>query len=124
VHRLHKQRATAAGHPRGDHWKASVEPARKLRQGPLEVDLDRWQLTVAGRAVSISAMQFKLLAHLMRRPGRVFTREELLDAVWGSAASDKDPQVVDVLVSRLRKRLGADQRVIVTVRAVGYRVGD
>ena len=101
-----------------------MEVRRKLKHGSLELDLDRWQVTVAGRVVSISTMQFKLLAHVMRRPGRVFAREELLEAVWGPAAPERTPQVVDVLVSRLRKRLGTAGRVIVTVRAIGYRLGD
>ncbi len=121
--RLHKRLATAE-HPRGHLGKVSVEVRHKLKHGSLELDLDRWVLTVAGRVVSISTMQFKLLAHVMRRPGRVFAREELLEAVWGPAAPDRTPQVVDVLVSRLRKRLGAAGRVIVTVRAIGYRLGD
>src|SRR5687767_4242268 len=88
---------------------------RYLRSGPIELDLERWQAVVPGREVPLSALQFRLLAHLMRRPGCVFTRPVLLEALWGIGAHDRERSAVDVLVCRLRQQLGDAGEVIETV---------
>jgi DNA-binding response OmpR family regulator len=93
-----------------------------LRAGAVTVDVGRHEVTVAGRPVELTATEFDLLAHLMRSPGRVFTRDQLLSAVWGYEAA-AGTRTVDVHVSQLRTKLG-DASPIRTVRGVGYAVDD
>ena len=93
-----------------------------LQTGAVTLDPDRRQATVDGRAVELTATEFDLLAHLMRSPGRVFTRDQLLSAVWGYEAA-AGTRTVDVHVSQLRTKLG-DSSPIRTVRGVGYSVAD
>ena len=94
-----------------------VDQSRHLVGGGIRLDLERRRATVDGVAVVLSEREFALLAHLMRRCGRVCRRDELLHDIWGL---DNDPgsNVVDVCVRRLRKRLGRPP--IETVRGVGY----
>ena len=88
-----------------------------------EVTLDpaRRSVTAAGVAVMLTATEFDLLAMLFRRPGRVFTREELLSAVWGYEAA-AGTRTVDVHVAQLRAKLG-EHSPLRTVRGVGYTAG-
>jgi two-component system, OmpR family, phosphate regulon response regulator PhoB len=93
-----------------------------LKRGPIELDVERWCVRVNEREVDLSPRQFKLLHHLMKKPGRVWTRAELMDAAWGtSAADERQPQVVDVLICRIRRRLRGAATLVETVRSVGYR---
>jgi DNA-binding response OmpR family regulator len=87
--------------------------------GPVTLDPARRAVTVAGTPVHLTSTEFDLLAHLMGRPGRVFTREELLASVWGYAA-DTGTRTVDVHVAQVRAKLGAGAGVIRTHRGVGY----
>jgi DNA-binding response OmpR family regulator len=89
-----------------------------LRLGEVYVDQTRRRVSVAGQEVTLTATEFDLLAHLMRRPGRVYTREQLLSEVWGYAAA-AGTRTVDVHVAQLRGKLG-DASPIRTVRGVGY----
>ena len=91
-------------------------PERVL--GAVRVDEPRRRVTVDGRVVALTTTEFDLLAHLVAAPGRVFTREQLLSAVWGQADYGGG-RTVDVHVAQLRAKLG-DQSPIVTVRGVGY----
>jgi len=75
---------------------------------------------VDGAPVELTTTEFDLLAHLMRRPGRVFTREELLTDVWGYPAGTPT-RTVDVHVAQVRAKIGSAARVR-TVRGVGYAV--
>lgn len=97
----------------------SPEPVdqRYLRGGGVELDLDRRRARVGDSVVALSEREFALLAHLMRSPGRVCTRGELLHDIWGL---DFDPgsNVVEVCVRRLRRKL--NDAPIETVRAAGY----
>ena len=86
--------------------------------GVLRVEVDRRRVQVEGRDVALTATEFALLAHLMRAPARVFTREQLLGAVWGYAAA-AGTRTVDVHVAQLRGKLG-DASPIRTVRGTGY----
>jgi DNA-binding response OmpR family regulator len=91
----------------------------------MELDFDRLRVKVAGRPVKLSGLQLRMLMFLGRRPGIVFTREELLENVWGADAGGHDLKVVDVLVCRLRARLraaGAQTVVLESVRSTGYRL--
>jgi DNA-binding response OmpR family regulator len=93
---------------------------RSLSVGAVTLDGDRRRVTVAGVTVDLTATEFDLLAHLMSSPGRVFTRDQLLSAVWGYEAA-AGTRTVDVHVSQLRTKLG-DASPIRTVRGVGYAV--
>jgi DNA-binding response OmpR family regulator len=90
-----------------------------LRVGTVVLDLEARTVAVADRVIELSQREFLLLRHLMRRAGRVCSREELLSEVWGYAY-DPSTNVVDVCVARLRHKLRVD--LIRTVRNVGYRV--
>ena len=85
----------------------------------MTLDPARRTVTAAGAPVQLTSTEFDLLAHLMDRPGRVFTREELLAAVWGYAAH-AGTRTVDVHVAQVRAKLGDRPSVIRTVRGVGY----
>ncbi|GAA3279642.1 response regulator transcription factor [Dactylosporangium vinaceum] len=87
--------------------------------GPISIDAGRRECRVDGAPVSLTSTEFSLLAHLMGRPGRVFTREELLGSVWGYAAHS-GTRTVDVHVAQVRGKLGTAANVIRTVRGVGY----
>jgi DNA-binding response OmpR family regulator len=93
-----------------------------LQAGPVSLDPGRRQVSIDGEPVELTATEFDLLAHLMRSPGRVFTRDQLLSAVWGYEAA-AGTRTVDVHVSQLRTKLG-DASPIRTVRGVGYSVAD
>ena len=90
-----------------------------LRIGELSLDLRTRRASVGGRVVDLSAREFALTELLLRHPGQVLSREQVLSHVWGF---DFDPgsNVVDVYVRRLRRKLGADH--IETVRGMGYRL--
>jgi DNA-binding response OmpR family regulator len=90
-----------------------------LRVADVELDLDARRCTVGGRQVELTRRQFDLLAMFMQAPGRVFTREQLLEQVWGSLYVS--PKTVDVHVAGLRRGLG-DALRIVALRGVGYRL--
>ena len=87
--------------------------------GPVVLDPSRRSVTAGGTAVSLTPTEFDLLAHLMNRPGRVFSREELLASVWGYAAH-AGTRTVDVHVAQVRGKLGDWGSIIRTVRGVGY----
>jgi two-component system, OmpR family, response regulator len=93
--------------------------ARIKTLGPVSLDPGRRQVTVSGTLLSLTPTEFDLLGHLLGRPGRVFTREELLASVWGYA-SHAGTRTVDVHVAQVRAKLGAAANLIRTVRGVGY----
>jgi DNA-binding response OmpR family regulator len=89
-----------------------------LAMGPVRVQVDRRRVQVDDREVALTATEFALLAHLMRAPSRVFTREQLLGAVWGYTAA-AGTRTVDVHVAQLRAKLGPASPIR-TVRGTGY----
>ena len=95
--------------------------AQILRAGDIELDRDRCRVQRAKREVALSPTEFKLLEFFIERPGRVFSREQLLDAVWGREIYI-DERTVDANVRRLRKALvrRGEQDPIRTVRGLGY----
>jgi DNA-binding response OmpR family regulator len=99
------------------------EHERPRRVGPVALDPARRSVVAAGTPVHLTSTEFDLLAHLMARPGRVFTREELLARVWGYAAQ-AGTRTVDVHVAQVRAKLGGSASVIRTVRGVGYTISD
>jgi two-component system phosphate regulon response regulator PhoB len=94
-----------------------------LRHGELTLDAARRRCAVGGEAVDLTAKEFSLLETLMRREGHVFTRERLLDVVWGSDVK-VTLRTIDTHVKRLREKLGPAGALIDTVRGVGYRFND
>jgi DNA-binding response OmpR family regulator len=96
----------------------------RAEDGSLEVDPNAVEARLDGSPLDLTPFEFRLLAGLMRRPGRVFTRDDLIDAIHG----DEDPGIIDrtidVHLGRLRRKLGDDPahpRFIATVRTVGYK---
>jgi two-component system phosphate regulon response regulator PhoB len=92
-----------------------------LRFKDLAMDLGAHRVTRAGATVHLGPTEFRLLRYLLERPGRVFSREQLLDAVWGREA-EVERRTVDVHIRRLRKALndGGRPDLVRTVRAAGY----
>jgi len=95
----------------------------RLRHAALEVDPERHRCTVAGNPVALTAKEFRLLEELMSRPGRVMTRRQLLDDVWGSEIAVTE-RTIDTHLKRLREKLGPAGGLIETVRGVGYRFAE
>jgi two-component system phosphate regulon response regulator PhoB len=92
-----------------------------VKGGDLTIDRVAHRVHRAGREIHLGPTEFKILDYLMQHPGRVFSREQLLDAVWGSAVF-VEARTVDVHIGRLRKALIKDDEIdpIRTVRAAGY----
>jgi two-component system phosphate regulon response regulator PhoB len=99
--------------------------AMVLTIGDLELDREKKRVSRSARPVDLGPTEFRLLEFLMERPGRVFSREQLLDGVWGSDIYI-DERTVDVHVGRLRKALnrGHASDPIRTVRGAGYSLDD
>jgi two-component system OmpR family response regulator len=98
---------------------AGPQEGRVRTLGPVTLDPGRRQVTVDGELLALTPTEFELLGHLLGRPGRVFTREELLAGVWGYA-SHAGTRTVDVHVAQVRAKLGGAASLIRTVRGVGY----
>ena len=97
-------------------------PVSMLRAGGLVLDAVRHAVEMKGAPVVLTPKEFDLLQALMEAPGRVLSREYLLDHVWGYARADEiESRTVDVHVRRLRAKLGDEGRRIATVKGVGYR---
>jgi DNA-binding response OmpR family regulator len=95
--------------------------AQSVRVGSLEVDLATYQVTVDGEPVDFAFKEYELLRFMITHPGRVFSREALLNRVWGYDYYG-GARTVDVHVRRLRAKLGSEHAArIQTVRGVGYR---
>jgi DNA-binding response OmpR family regulator len=95
-----------------------------LRHGDLVVDRDRHEARIGGRLIALTTVEFRLLIALLQADGRVLTRDQLLDAVYGHDEAEVLDRTVDVHVGRLRDKLGDDAdrpRYVATVRGVGYR---
>jgi DNA-binding response OmpR family regulator len=104
--------------------RAQIRPAedKMLRIGEIEINLERYTVSVRGKPVKLSATEFKMLLFLAERRGKVFARNQLLDAVWRDEA-DVEPRTVDVHIRRLRSNIEADPAnpiYIKTLRGIGY----
>ncbi len=95
--------------------------AGRLTFGDLELDRENHRVRRSGRDIHLGPTEFRLLDHLLSKPGRIFTRAQLLDSVWGLSA-EIDERTVDVHIGRLRRALsrGAEKDPIRTVRGAGY----
>ncbi|MGB6134553.1 MAG: response regulator transcription factor, partial [Acidobacteriaceae bacterium] len=98
-------------------------PTAAIAFEDVEIDAGAMQLKVRGELTTTTATEFRLLDYLARHPGRVFSRDHLLDAVWGDARF-VTPRSVDVYVRRIREKIESDPenpRYLKTVRGAGYR---
>jgi two-component system phosphate regulon response regulator PhoB len=97
--------------------------ATSIKRGDLMIDSTRYEATVKGKVIELTSTEFKLLRFLAAKPGRVFTRHQIMDSVRGDdyVATDRS---VDVQIAGLRRKLGPLSANIETVRGVGYRFKD
>ena len=103
--------------------RGATQPERTLHHRGLCLEVERHRCKVEGEVVELTAKEFRLLEALMTRPGRVMSRERLLDEVWGRDVTVTD-RTVDTHVKRLREKLCSAGKLIETVRGVGYRFAE
>lgn len=104
------------------HFRGQAAPNRALKAGTLELDRTSCRVRLHDQELTLTATEFRLLEFLMSRPGIVFSREQLLDAVWGHDRAVTD-RTVDVYILRLRQKIEADPTnpgFIRSVRGFGY----
>jgi DNA-binding response OmpR family regulator len=102
---------------------ADTQTGRILRRGELVIDLERRRVTRNGERIGLTTTEFDLLRHLAARPGRVYTRGQLLELVRDYDALEQDERTINVHVSHIREKIEPDPtqpRYILTVRGVGY----
>lgn len=108
---------------RRSHGSADIDKT-VIRVGGIEIDTSRHETSINGRLLDLTAREFDILKNLAARPGMVFTRENLLELVWGYDFYG-DARVVDVHMAKLRKKIEDDPskpRYLKTVRGVGYKL--
>jgi DNA-binding response OmpR family regulator len=111
---------------RGEMVGSQQAPGEPIAAGEVRIDFERRAVTVRRRPVVLTYVEFEILAALAADPGRVFSREALLERVWGDS-SYRDPRTVDVHIRHLREKLEPDAprpEYLLTVRGVGYRFRD
>ena len=109
---------------RRGHNHVSEGDAGVLSVANIRMDIDRHQVSVSGQPISLPLKEFELLEFLMRNPGRVLTRNQLIDRVWGSDYVG-DTKTLDVHIKRLRAKVEKDPAnpiLIQTVRGLGYKI--
>ncbi len=99
--------------------RSSGHASPLLECGPLTLDISATRLTLAGRPIELTALEFRTLAHLMRHEGEVISKTELTEHLYDQDF-DRDSNVIEVLINRLRNKLGAD--LIKTHRGLGYQL--
>ena len=104
---------------RGTSTENNTEDA-EYSFGELTINFEEHQAYITGEEISLTALEFKLLKHLIKRKGRVQTRDQLLEDVWGYS-SNVTTRTVDTHIKRLREKLGLVGEHIQTIRGVGYR---
>ncbi len=108
---------------RRSRMAAGTQADGAIECGELTIDFDRRMVTLADEEVKVTYVEFEILGALARSPGRVLTRETLLEHVWGDS-DYRDPRTVDVHIRHLREKLERDPKepeYLFTVRGVGYR---
>jgi len=103
--------------------RAAAAPAPTvLRAGTIELDPERYTVSVEGHPIALTSREFELLKALLEAKGRALTRDHFLETVWDmDRAVDVETRTVDVHIRSLRSKLGSEGRRILTVRNVGYR---
>ncbi len=105
----------------GDGAAEAATQGAVSSSGEIMLDRERHEVKVGGRAIVLTALEFRLLKTFLERPGRVQTRETLLSDVWGIDA-EITTRTVDTHIKRLREKLGSAGNVIETIRGVGYKL--
>ncbi len=100
---------------------SDAESETVLRAGSIVLDLESLEATVDGRLLDLTPKEREILKLFLSKPGRVFSRERILNSVWG-ATEDPLTNIVDVYVGRLRRKLSARGACLQTVRGAGYRL--
>jgi len=111
---------------RGGMATQTLPPSEPIRAGGLAIDFERRSVDLKSKPVRLTYVEFEILAALAAAPGRVFTREMLLEHIWGDSTY-RDPRTVDVHIRHLREKLESDAKhpeYLFTVRGVGYRFRD
>ena len=93
---------------------------KKVKIGPLQIDKDKYEITIDGKIKIFPRKEFEVLYYLANNPGRVFNREVLLKDVWGPDVYVVD-RTIDVHIRKIREKLGGYSNLIETVKGVGYR---
>ena len=103
------------------HFRGAPSTTKMLKAGDLQLDRARCRVHLGDKEVTLTATEFRLLEFLMSRPGVVFSREQLLDAVWGHNRAVTD-RAVDVYILRLRQKIEQEENAsfIRSVRGFGY----
>ena len=103
---------------------ANQSGSEHVSYGPIEINVETYQATVSSRPLDLTFMEYQLLLFLTSRPGHVFSREVLLNQVWGYEYYG-GARTVDVHIRRLRAKLGEENsQLIMTIRSVGYKLGE
>jgi two-component system alkaline phosphatase synthesis response regulator PhoP len=103
-------------------WRmASFQAGSRIKIGDLVIDVIGFEAMYRGRAITMPRQEYQLLKFLAERPGRVFSREQLLSRVWGYRYAG-GTRTVDIHIRRLRVKLGAGSAMIETIRHVGYKM--
>jgi two-component system phosphate regulon response regulator PhoB/two-component system alkaline phosphatase synthesis response regulator PhoP len=97
------------------------EAAKRISVGTLVIDFDKFEVTAEGLKIDLTATEFKILQLLASRKGRVFSRDQILDFLWGNEKAVID-RTVDVHIRNLREKLGASASLIKNIRGVGYKL--
>jgi two-component system, OmpR family, KDP operon response regulator KdpE len=106
---------------------ANAAGGRVIRHGDLVIDLERRRVQRGNRRIGLTATEFEILRHLAARPGRVFSRRELLELLRDYEALDQDEKTINVHVSHLREKIEDDPSVpqfVLTVRGAGYQFAE
>jgi DNA-binding response OmpR family regulator len=116
---LARIKAIRRRHDRAASAQPEAENEPELRYGPITIDPEKFRVRSGNREIVLTAQEFKLLELLVRHPGRVFTRAQVLNRAWGDGGLVTD-RTIDVHVKSLRKKFG-EFDFIETVRGIGYR---
>ncbi|MBP9733321.1 MAG: response regulator transcription factor [Candidatus Omnitrophica bacterium] len=102
---------------------AQTEPSNQLKAGALEMDCEKHEVTIKGKSVDLTHKEFKLLRILLEARGRLLSRDQLLDRVWGYTAAEQiETRTVDMHIGQLRKKLKDEADRIITIKNEGYRL--
>ncbi|MEN8169566.1 MAG: response regulator transcription factor [Pseudomonadota bacterium] len=120
------RRAEAMGGNAQEQDKVGSDSAEKLQCGELLIDTGRRQVSIGDKTIELTAKEFDLLLHFARHPGRVYSRIQLLDQVWGYGHEGYE-HTVNSHINRLRSKIEVDQakpRYVLTVWGVGYKFNE
>ena len=103
--------------------EAKPEKTKIIKRNNLMIDLVKYKVTIKGKEINLTTTEFKLLSILAGKPGWVFSRNKLLDKLWGEDKIVLD-RTIDVHITQLRKKLGECGKLVKSVRGIGYKFGE